>query len=113
MLTQNDAGDVNAAFVNTMTLAECQQKEAMVKGIFMSAGIQVIESRCIQSRLRFSEFGHASSSSMLRHFYLISTSGTQLSIHKKPDWHSCMRAQQNHVGADDAWCASSIQMLLE
>jgi len=113
MLTQNDAGDVNAAFVNTITLAECQQKKVMVEGIFLSAGVQVIESRCTQSRLRFSEFGHASSSSMPRYFYLVITSGTQLSIHRKSDWRSCMSAQQNYVGAGDAWCASSIQMILD
>lgn len=113
MLTQNDAGDVNAAFVSTPTLLECQQKEAMVEGIFISAGVQVIESRCIESDLRFSEFDHASSSKMQRYFYLISTSGTQLKIRKKADWYSCMSAQKNHASTTNAWCANSIQTILE
>lgn len=113
MLTQNDAGDVNAAFVNTMTLAECQQKEAMVEGIFLSAGVRVIESRCMQSPLRFSKFGHAASSGMPRHFYLVLASGAQFSIQRKSDWRSCMSAQQNHIGSGNAWCASSIQTMLQ
>jgi len=113
MLTQNDAGDVNAAFVSTPTQLECRQKEAMVKGIFISAGVRVIESRCIQSDLRFSEFAHASSSSMQRYFYLVSTSGAQLKIREESGWHSCMNAQKIHADTGSNWCASSIQAILE
>ena len=34
LLTRNDAGDINASFVNTNTLAQCRQKEALVEGVF-------------------------------------------------------------------------------
>ena len=113
VLTQNDAGDVNAAFVNTATATECEQKKALVEGIFTSAGVSVIQSKCMESELRFSEFAHASSSAMKRHFYLITAADSQFSINKEPDWRSCMKAKQNHSDEEGAWCASSVQKLLE
>ena len=66
LLTRNSAGDINASFVNTDTLEQCQQKALLVEGVFEAANIPVIESRCIRSELTFSEFNHASSSVMIR-----------------------------------------------
>ena len=71
-LTQNGAGDINASFVNTQTLQQCQQKLLMLEGVFNGSDIPVIESRCIKSDLQFSEFGHASTASKIRNYYLIS-----------------------------------------
>ena len=71
-LTQNGAGDINASFVNTETLQQCQQKAMMVEGVFKGSNIPVIESRCIESDLQFSEFGHASNASEIRNYFLIS-----------------------------------------
>ena len=113
VLTRNDAGDVNAAFVNTATASECAQKKALVEGIFLSAGVRVIESKCMESKLRFSKFAHASSSAMPRHFYLITAGEVQFSIKELPDWRGCMKAKQDHPNMKGAWCASSVQKLLE
>ena len=113
VLTQNDAGDVNAAFVNAATASECAQKKALVEGIFTSAGVLVVASKCMESKLRFSEFVHGSSSAMTRHFYLITASDTRFSIDELPDWRSCMKAKQHHPDPEGAWCASSVQRLLD
>lgn len=110
-LTQNGAGDVNASFVNTETLEQCQQKAAMVAGVFTASSIPVIESRCLKSNLQFSEFGHASSASKIRHFYLISSDRQTLHISAMPDWSSCVK-QKKFLQQDKAYCASSVQSLL-
>ncbi|MEE9356925.1 hypothetical protein [Candidatus Vondammii sp. HM_W22] len=35
--------DINVSFVNTVTLAQCQQKQLLVKGIFSPANIPTVE----------------------------------------------------------------------
>ena len=111
LLSRNGAGDINVSFVNTETLAQCQQKQLLVKGIFSSANIPIAESRCIGSELRFSEFGHASSTSMIRHFYLIHFRKEAVDIQKMPDWRSCMKEQAHGTDQGRVYCSSSIQSL--
>lgn len=112
ILTRNGAGDINAAFVNTETLAQCQQKALMVEGVFKASSIPVIESRCITSALQFSEFGHASSSSMIRHFYLVYLDEKAVQISSMPDWRSCMDKERSGVKQGRVYCSSSIQSLV-
>ena len=111
LLTRNGAGDIHVAFVNTQTLDECQQKELLVKGIFMSADIPVLESRCSRSELRFSEFVHASTSRMAHHFYLIRFDSEAVRVQKMPDWRSCMRKQAEGAAQGRIYCGSSVQTL--
>ena len=111
LLSQNGAGDVTASFVNTATLEQCRQKEQMVQAIFATAELPVLESRCVSSELRFSEFGHATSSSMQRYFYLIRFEQEAVSIHQVPDWRSCMLGQKEGEGQGRLYCASSIQSI--
>ena len=111
LLTRNGAGDTNASFVNTENLVQCQQKELTVKGIFLTANIPILESQCIRNELRFSEFGHASTSSMVRHFYLIQFDNEVVRIDKMPDWRSCMQQQQQKEGQGRVYCSSSVQSL--
>ena len=113
VLTQNGAGDINAAFVNTETLAECQQKELLVKGVFESANIQIAESRCIGSGLRFSAFSHAVSSKLPRHFYLIHFARSAVEIRNMPDWGSCMQKQREGVEQGRIYFSSSIQRVIK
>ena len=111
VLTQNGAGDINASFVNTRTLDQCQQKAQMVESIFSASGIPVIESRCIDSGLQFSDFGHASSSSMIKNFYLIHMDDKNVKIAKTPDWRTCMEQQRSGVKQGRIYCGSSVQSL--
>ena len=113
LLSRYDAGDINASFVNTETLAQCQQKEALVKGIFSSAGIPVVESRCIPGELRFSEFGHSSTTRVMRHFYLIRFDREAVEIRTMPDWKSCMMGQEQSGAEVRFYCSSSVQSLIE
>jgi hypothetical protein len=111
ILTQNGAGDINASFVNTVTLQQCQQKASMVEGVFKASNIPVIESRCIRSDLKFSEFSHASSSNMIRHFYLVRIDDQSVDITPSPDWKSCKQQEKQGVAKGRLYCSSSVQSM--
>ena len=111
MLTQNGAGDINASFVNTETLEQCQRKASMVEGVFKASNIPVIESRCIHSELTFSEFSHVATSSMPRKFYLIRIEDDSTAISQMPDWASCRAEEKQGVESGRLYCSSSVQSL--
>lgn len=111
VLTQNGAGDINASFVNTDSLEQCRQKSSMVENIFSAANIPILESRCLQSDLSFSEFDHASSSRMIKNFYLIHLNQDTLEIKTMPDWHSCKHLEKTAAGHGKIYCSSSVQSL--
>ena len=110
-LTQNGAGDINASFVNTETLQQCQQKALMVEGVFKASNIPVIESRCIESDMQFSEFDHASTSGKIQNFYLVYVDDKTLNISAMPDWSSCMEQQKSSVNQGRLYCSSSVQFI--
>jgi len=111
ILTQNGAGDINASFVNTETLQQCQQKLLMVEGVFKASNIPVIESRCVHSEMEFSEFNHASSSNMTRHFYLVHIDDQSVDITPSPDWKSCKQQEEQGVEQGRLFCSSSVQSM--
>lgn len=110
-LTQNGAGDINASFVNTETFEQCQQKAQMVESVFTASAIPVIESRCIKSDMKFSEFGHASTASKIRNFYLVHLDDKTLNISAMPDWHSCVDRKKSELKQGKVYCASSVQSI--
>ena len=112
-LTQNGAGDINASFVSTETLEQCQQKTLMLEAVFQGSDIPVIESRCIESDLQFSEFGHAATSSKIKNFYLIHFDETSVQVSSMPEWHICMNKQKSGVQRGRVYCSSSVQSLRE
>ncbi|MCK5395984.1 MAG: hypothetical protein KAJ32_08330 [Gammaproteobacteria bacterium] len=110
-LTQNGVGDINASFVNTETLEQCQQKSLMVDNVFSASKIPVIESRCIKSNLQFSEFGHASNSSRIRNFYLVYFRADTVQISAVSDWQTCMDKQREGEKLEKVYCSSSVQSI--
>lgn len=117
ILTRNGAGDINAAFVNTETLSQCQQKAAMLAAVFQTADIPVLESRCVRSAIQFSKFGHVTADNMRRNFYLVSLESESVQISIMPDWHTCIE-QEKSVAAKleklqgRVYCSSSVQSML-
>ena len=111
ILTQNGAGDINASFVSTETLEQCQQKASMLEGVFSASNIPVIESRCIQSSLKFSKFDHASASSKIRNFYLVTLAKDSVQINKMSDWKTCMVQAKQGIESTRVYCSSSVQSL--
>jgi len=113
ILTQNGAGDINTAFVNTETMQQCQQKTLLVEGVFSGSDIPVIESRCIKSDLQFSEFSHASTATMIKHFYLIVFDQTSVQISPVAEWRTCMERQRNGVKQGGVYVSSSVESIKE
>jgi hypothetical protein len=111
LLTRNGAGDLNAAFVSTADRSECEQRMLAVKGIFLSAGVDVVEGRCIESEMRFSPFEHAHSSRQRRHFYLLRFT-PEVEVLAQPDWRSCWSGARANGGPGALYCASSVQRQL-
>ncbi|MCP4992475.1 MAG: hypothetical protein GY934_01620 [Gammaproteobacteria bacterium] len=111
LLSQNGAGDINASFVSTETLDQCQQKALMVEGIFMSARLPVLEKRCITSKLEFSPFDHSRSTRQTRHFYLIHFDANAVNIELMEGWKACMLKAEEGVEQGKVYCSSSIQKL--
>ncbi|MEJ2454409.1 MAG: hypothetical protein P8103_09665 [Candidatus Thiodiazotropha sp.] len=114
LLTQNGAGDVNAAFVNSDSLASCEGSRLMVEAIFKSRSIPVLYQQCLLSDLRFSPFQHADSTRVERHHYLIvpPADGIDLRIEPMGDQQGCL-AVRRQVKPATVYCASSVQFLLE
>jgi len=109
-LTQNAAGDINASFVNAQTLELCQQKSLMAENIFSASNISVLENRCIQSDLQFSEFGHAALASMIQNYYLIYQDEETLQILPMSDWKKCIEKKKKMaLQYNIVYCSSSIQ----
>ncbi len=108
-LTQNAAGDVNAAFVNTETFQQCQQKSIMVESVFKNSNIPILENRCIKSDMQFSVFGHAENSRNTRHFYLAYFDAATTRIVAMPDWRTCMSQKKNNAEKSRVYCSSSVQ----
>ena len=111
LLTRNAAGDINASFVNTETLEQCREKAQLVAGVFQGAGIPVIVSRCIRSEFKFTEFQHAASSSLTRHFYLVHVTDDQVDITPVKDWETCRQRETQGKKTGQLYCSSSVQTL--
>lgn len=110
-LTQNGAGDINASFINTETLVQCQQKSLMLKNVFTASNIPLIESRCLESEMMFSEFNHASAASKIRNFYFIYQHEKILNISAMKNWSSCVNRKKSETRQGSTYCASSVQSI--
>lgn len=109
VLTRNGAGDINASFVNTETLEQCQQKSLMLEGVFTGSNIPIVERQCIKSELRFSEFSHAVSSNMIRNFYLVEFNKEKVKIEEMESWRVCHQQIRTHDNDNRRYCSSSVQ----
>ena len=109
VLTQNGAGDINASFVNTQTLAQCKQKAEVVSAVFNVSGIAILESKCLEHDLQFTPFEHASTSRLINNFYLITISEGDALIETVGNWRNCVTQAKKDVGDKKHYCASSVQ----
>ncbi len=114
LLTQNGAGDINAAFVNSDSMAACERSRLMVEAIFKSRSIPVLYQQCLLSDLRFSPFEHADTTRVERNHYMIvpPADGNDLRIEPMGDQQGCL-ALSRQVKPATAYCASSVQSLRE
>ena len=109
VLTQNGAGDINASFVNTQSLAQCKQKAELVSSVFNASSIAILESQCVESDLQFTSFEHASTSRLINNFYLITIGDGDVLIETIANWRNCVTQAKIDVRDKKHYCASSVQ----
>ena len=110
LLSQNGAGDINASFVNSESLARCEQSMLLVQRIFTSRDIPLLYRGCMLSPLRFTPFSHSDTSAVTRHHYLISTDGDRFSVEPAANRAECMEKRVQRQG-EGVYCATSTQQL--
>ena len=110
LLTQNGAGDINAAFVSAEGMDACEQSRQKVAAIFESSRIPILYQQCQPSEQSFSPFWHANSSATERQFYLIELlkEGEGFKITPVKDYGAC-REKQSLIPSGQTFCASSVQ----
>lgn len=110
LLTQNGAGDINAAFVSAETMDACELSRQRVAAVFESSRIPILYQKCQQSELRFTPFWHANSSATQRQFYLVELlqEGESFQITQVKDYWAC-REKRGVNQSGQTLCASSVQ----
>jgi hypothetical protein len=92
LLTTNANGIASVSFVNAETEAQCIAKENMIKEVFRAGNISLDQSRCIDSKIRFSKYSHNQSSILSRYFWLVDLSAHSEQLVSMPDITSCHQA---------------------
>lgn len=103
ILTLVDNGQLSAAFVNTATLAECEQRAAVVRGILETGDTPIEQMVCRASDAEFEPFVHGMEEFAERQAYLVSFDDTTATVEKVA---SCDGAAQSRPGT---YCAVSMQ----
>lgn len=106
ILTTLESGQLSAAFVNTQTLRECEERAATVRSILDSGGIAVERLVCRASRAQFEPFVHGMDDDAERLAYLISFDDEAAAVEPVA---SCDAVTERGEGA---YCATSTQALL-
>lgn len=72
VLTLSNGGQLSAAFVNTPTLADCEKRAAVVRGILDKGNVKITQIICRSSNIQFEPFAHGAEDDVKRHAYIVS-----------------------------------------
>ena len=103
ILTLAEGGQPSAAFVNTATLEECEQRAAVVRGILEQGEYPIEEMVCRASDAEFEPFVHGMEEFAERQTYLVSFDEERASVEKTA---SC---EDGTNPAPGTWCVTSMQ----
>ena len=109
ILTLLADGQLSAAFVSTADRAECEARATGVGAILKSGGANVQKIQCLRGSQKFARFSHASASTAPRHTYSLTVQDGVLTAQPIAKRKACQPPQ----GADQHYCVSSTQALLE
>ena len=114
LLTLADAGQINAAFVNTDSLIACQTKSNMLGAVISVSGTKVVESRCFTSTLTFSKFSHEQVKESVRSSYLISLADETVNIKQSKNKMACIVGKEKLglVDQGEVYCTTSSQHII-
>lgn len=113
LLTMGDAGQINAAFVNTDSLISCQMKSKMLGAVISSSGTEIIENRCFASDLKFPKFSHKQKEDALRYSYVISLAGDEIEVSQAKNKMECIVNKEKFEleNKGDVYCTTSTQKI--
>ncbi len=106
VLTLLESGQMSAAFVNTQTLEECEDRAAVVRSILEKGDVEIKEMACRPSEAEFEPFAHGEDADAERYTYAISLDATSVKVEQVA---SCEPAD---TSANGQYCATSTQKLL-
>lgn len=109
ILTVTEGGQYSAAFVNTPTLAACEQRAQSVRAILEQGDVQIEQLVCRSSMARFEPFVHGSAPGKPRQHYVITLADSHASVAVRAPGQRCENAGTEGVAT---YCATSTQALL-
>ncbi|QID19176.1 hypothetical protein G3580_17065 [Nitrogeniibacter mangrovi] len=111
ILTLLADGQLSAAFVNTPTQAQCEQRAVAVGAILKKGGANVQQIRCIPSELQFTRFSHANAGTAPRHAYVLALGAHALGLTPVDDVAACRAGSAQRPVPEGAtrYCVTSTQ----
>lgn len=106
VLTVLDSGQFSAAFVNTQTLEECEQRAEVVHAVFESGDYGMEQVVCRASQAQFTPFSHEVEDGARRHAFIVSFDEEAATVEPVA---SC---EGVHAHGEAVYCATSTQQLL-
>ncbi len=99
LLTLNANGLPSAAFVHADSPQQCELRRAMLGGMLTGSGIQLIDSRCIESERRFTPYRHDAPGPRQPSVWLIDLQARPPRLEPMADRESCLRARPQSASA--------------
>jgi hypothetical protein len=114
LLTLGDAGQINAAFVNTDSLNACQNKSKMLSEVISTAGTKILENRCFASEFIFSKFSHAQPSEAVGYNYNIVLNNETVDVIESQNKMECIVNKEKLMLTNEGGvhCTASTQQII-
>lgn len=106
ILTLLEGGQMSAAFVNTQTLEECEQRASAVRSILEKGSVDIKEMVCRSSTAQFEPFTHGAADEGGQHRYIIAIDDSIAHI------ESVATCDSANAAEDGQYCVFSNQKLL-
>jgi len=101
-------GQVSASFASAANMAACEVKLGQIKPTLKRAGYEIVQSRCVKSKQRFSSYRTRRSKNAPRVHYLIGFPANGVTITPMAGQLACEKSRTDKK----SYCASSRQKLL-
>ena len=99
VLTLNANGLPSVAFVSADSPGRCEQRRTMLTALLRGSGMRLIDSRCIDSELRFSPYRHDAPASERRFLWLVDLRARPAGLQVMESMAACEQARQARPGA--------------
>lgn len=105
-------GEISAAFVNTATLEECEQRAKAVRAILTGQKALIANLVCRSSGARFEPFSHGTDSAA-RYSYIVAFDDKSATVVPKASGATCeTKPVEPEAAAPARYCATSTQKIL-